>query len=316
MNTYAMDFLAEGSGLDLTLEGSGKKKKKKKAKAPAAPIAGYDAATGAPIYDEVIGYDTRTGKPIYAQQQARLQQLRTGAGQQIVGYDDFGEPIYGPAQAPIGYPMQPGFTPMQPGLAAVGQGSLFESFAGAGPAEQMPPMPPGWTPQAWQNYLYAQRMGAAAQQGLQGQGPSFFSLVGDSGPSGPQPGYGGDFVDYESAGGFGYTGEEDQGASFLDQGDFEALGAGMDIPASSPLSRAVGGTPEAGQGTRESRERARALIAPERGAEARAAGAQSPMLQPAAAAALPMFKAVAGSGCCRCEQYKKYPRRDAIRDPF
>ena len=310
MNSYAFDYLSGAEALDdLDLTGAGKKKKKKKkkkSKAPAAPIAGYDPETGAPVYDEIIGYDARTGKPRYAQQEARRRALLAGeapqAGQ-VTGFDEWGEPIYGA-------PQQPAFAALQGAPAAPGQGSMFAAFADVGESAQMPP---GWTPQQWQQYLYTQRMAQNLQQGPGGQGPSFFSLVGDSGaPGSPDAAP----VDYESAGGAYFSGEEETGGSFLDAGDFSDLyGGGMDIPAQSPMFRATGAAQAAQIGTPGGRARAVALLGERpRAQEAAHTGSRA---QAAAAPALsPLFAAVSGSGCCKCAQYRKYPRADAIRDPF
>ncbi|KAA0214124.1 hypothetical protein EDM80_07205 [bacterium] len=246
VNSLAFDWLSGSEADDLDLTGAGKKKKKKKKRGPAAPqapVAGYDAATGQPIYDEVIGYDTRTGKPLYAQQEARRRAaLAQAGGQQIVGYDDLGQPLYGPAQTPASYPMQPGFAPVQPGLAAVGQGSMFGAFADVGapaaypayPGTPTPPPPPGVHPQLWAQYLAAQQAAQNAQLAPQGQGAPFFSLVGD--PAAPQAP-----VDFESAGGSFYSGDESGGASFLDQGDFDNLQGGGGYPP-LPMFRALGGS--------------------------------------------------------------------------
>lgn len=320
VNSLAFDYLAGAEALDeLDLTGAGKKKKKKKkkkSKAPKAPIAGYDAATGEPVFDEIIGYDTRTGKPLYAQQEARRRQaLAQAGGQTIVGYDEFGEPILGPAAAPVGYSMQPGFTPAQPALAAIGQGSMMGAFADVGEAPATPPPPPGWTPQAWAQYLYTQQTAQNLQQGPGGQGAAFFSLVEDSG--GPQFG-GAAPVDFESAGGAFYSGEEEQGGSFLDAGDFENLYGGQgDGREASPMFRAVGAvantSARAGIGTPESRARAAALLGE---TEREPRGAAQTGARPVSTSLAPLFGAVSGSGCCECAGYKKYPRKDAIRDPF
>lgn len=292
-----LDACAVDDGADL-LEGAGKKnkKKKKKAKAPAAPIAGYDELTGAPVYDEIIGYDAKTGKPRYAAQEARRQALLAQATPQyqapqygavggVPQYDERGNPIAPPSPA---YPQQ---------------------FA-----QQPPPPPPGWTPQQWAQYLATQQTAQNLAQGVTDQPTSFDAFIDYSGASPSGPGFQGGEPDLESVS----FGLEDDQTAFVEGADFDYLeGASGDAP-SSPLFAAVGARASLDNARAGSMNdgAARGATLGNRQERRSAGGFLSRAIEKAAAAASPMFRAVSGAGCHSCTCYKKYPPRDAIRDPL
>lgn len=219
-----------------------------------------------------------------------------------------------------------------PAAAAPDYGSMFGAFADEGAPADLPELSDAdllpatrpsagrtMTPEQFRALLAQLRATQTAPEPRQGPGvasPMFEAIAGDSGEAWPQAAEPRGAVDYEAAGEALFTGEEDAGGSFLDAGDFSDLyGGGMDIPAQSPLFRATGAAAQTRPGTPDGRARAAALLNEPRQAQSAARLAPESQAQ-RAAAAIPMFKAVSGSGCCKCAEYRKYPRRDAIADPF